>query len=59
MISLLTVVFFMCCGCEQAGEDADYSTITKVQLKEMFAGKRVHSFKILLILETFLSVCVD
>lgn len=29
----------------EAGEDADYSTITKVQLKEMFAGKRIKTIK--------------
>lgn len=29
----------------EAGEDADYSTITKVLLKEMFAGKRIKAIK--------------
>nr|XP_016455893.1 PREDICTED: alpha-mannosidase isoform X1 [Nicotiana tabacum] len=29
----------------EAGEDADYSTITKVQLKEMFAGKTIKAIK--------------
>ncbi|PHT56477.1 Alpha-mannosidase [Capsicum baccatum] len=29
----------------EAGEDADYSTKTKVQLKEMFAGKRIKAIK--------------
>ncbi|XP_060195923.1 alpha-mannosidase-like isoform X1 [Lycium barbarum] len=29
----------------EAGEDVDYSTITKVQLKEMFAGKRIKEIK--------------
>ncbi|KAJ8567631.1 hypothetical protein K7X08_019839 [Anisodus acutangulus] len=29
----------------EAGEDADYSTIAKVQLKEMFAGKRIKAIK--------------
>ncbi|XP_059293041.1 alpha-mannosidase isoform X1 [Lycium ferocissimum] len=29
----------------EAGEDVDYSTITKVQLKEMFAGKRIKAIK--------------